>query len=80
MGIIAVEQKPPHACCVYWLDNESLAAAWDEYIGCLKTLQDCRKSGEYPGFTEEVLKAPGWILADKLAQEPLTFGDKEMKL
>lgn len=80
MGIIAVEQKPPHSCCVYWLDNESLSAAWDEYISCLKILQDCRESGEYPGFTEEVLKAPGWILADKMTQEPLTFGGKEMML
>lgn len=80
MGLIAVEQKPPHACCVYWLDMEGLAAAWDEYISCLHTLQDCIKSGEYPGLGEDTLSAPAYVLADQMTQEPLTMGGKEMVL
>lgn len=80
MGIIAAEQKPPHTCCVYWLDNESLSAAWDEFVNCLLILKECRKTNNYPGFTEEILKAPGWILADKLTQEPLIFNGEEMSL
>ena len=80
VGIIAVEQKPPHLCCVYWLDVNSIAAAWDEYISCLLMLKECRENDNYPGLTEDTLSAPGWILADQMTQEPLRFGGEEMEL
>lgn len=63
--IIAMESKPPHACTVYRLPDESVAAAWDQYVGWLRAVQDCRASGVWPGPTEAAdLPAPAWAITD----------------
>ncbi|HNY81179.1 MAG TPA: PD-(D/E)XK nuclease-like domain-containing protein [Candidatus Fermentibacter daniensis] len=63
--IIAVESKPPHACTVYSLPAESVAAAWDQYVGWLRAVLECRASGVWPGPVEEAeLPAPSWAVSD----------------
>ena len=31
-GIVAVERKPPHACRLFWLDEESIERAWADHV------------------------------------------------
>lgn len=80
MTIIAAEQKPPYLCAVYQIDEQSLAAAWNEYIQCLELLKQCRADDTWPGPESGMLTAPGWILAEAEDNEPLTFGGEEMEL
>ena len=64
-GIIAVERKPPHACRLFWLSEDSLEMAHEEYISWLEQVRDCTETGVWPGPepVETELKAPGWALA-----------------
>lgn len=79
IAIIAVEQKPPHICVVYRLEDDGVAAAWDEYISCLNLLKQCRESNTWPGPDwGGKLSAPSWILAE--ADRGLTLGGEEMTL
>jgi hypothetical protein len=63
--LIAVESNPPHACTIYSLPTESIAAAWDEYIVWLQRVQECQITGTWPGpaVTAE-LPAPAWATND----------------
>ena len=64
-GIIAVERKPPHACRLFWLDEDSLERAHDEYLSWLEQVRNCTETGVWPGPLplETELKAPGWVIA-----------------
>ncbi len=64
-GIIAVERKPPHACRLYWLDEDSLEKAWAEYVTWIEKVLDCTTSDNWPGPepVEERLLAPAWAMA-----------------
>ncbi len=64
-GIIAVERKPPHACRLFWLDQDSLEIAHEEYISWLEQVRSCTETGVWPGPepAETELKAPGWALS-----------------
>jgi len=63
-GIIAVERKPPHACRLFWLDEDSLERAHEEYITWLEQVRNCTETGVWSGPlpVETELKAPGWIM------------------
>lgn len=63
-GIIAVERKPPHACRLFWLAEDSLEQAYDEYITWLEQVRDYTETGVWPGPepAETELKAPGWVM------------------
>jgi len=65
-GIVAVEQTPPHACRIYWLDSDSLGKAWDEYVHWLEQVQSCNSTGIWPGPgpVESDLVAPAWATAE----------------
>jgi len=62
-GIIAVERKPPHACRLFWLDEDSMEMAHEEYVSWLERVRDCTETGVWPGPepSETQLKAPGWV-------------------
>jgi len=61
-GIIAVERRPPHACRLFWLDEDSLERVHDEYVTWLEQVRDCTEKGVWPGPLplETELKAPEW--------------------
>ena len=63
-GIIAVESKPPHACRLFWLAEDSLDRAREEYVTWLEQVRDCTETGVWPGPLplETELKAPGWAM------------------
>lgn len=65
-GIIAVEKDPPHACRLYWLDEDSLDRAREEYIEWLRLVKECTASGIWhgPGPVESELAAPAWAVTD----------------
>jgi hypothetical protein len=65
-GIIAVEKEPPHACRLFWLAEDSLEKAREEYIGWLRLVKDCTQTGIWPGPepVETELAAPSWALTD----------------
>jgi len=64
-GIIAVERKPPHACRLFWLDEDAMERAHDEYITWLEQVRFCTEKGVWSGPlpVETELKAPGWIMS-----------------
>lgn len=68
-GIVAMEMSPPHACRLYWLDEDSLARAREEYIGWLRQVKECTASGKWPGPgpVESELAAPAWAVSDNEA-------------
>jgi len=63
-GIIAVESKAPHACRLFWLEEDSLERAREEYVTWLEQVRDCTETGVWPGPlpVETELKAPGWAM------------------
>ncbi len=62
-GIIAVEAAPPHACRLYWLDDESLRRARMECISWLERVRECAEAGVWPGpEPESTLTAPPWAI------------------
>ncbi|HOF67761.1 MAG TPA: PD-(D/E)XK nuclease-like domain-containing protein [Candidatus Fermentibacter daniensis] len=68
-GIIAVEKDPPHACRLYWLENDSLDRAREEYVSWLRRVRECTEAGAWPGPepVETELAAPAWALTDNEA-------------
>lgn len=66
-GIIAVERKAPHACRLFWLDEESLERAHEEYVSWLEQVRDCNERGIWPGPVpvEVELKAPEWVMGSE---------------
>ena len=75
-GIIAVEKDPPHACRLYWLDEDSLDRAREEYIEWLRLVKECTAYGTWPGPgpVETELAAPAWAVIDN---EPVDFDGVE---
>ena len=63
-GIIAVERKPPYACRLFWLDEDSLEIAHGEYNSWLEQVRDCKEKGVWPGPlpVESQMKAPAWAM------------------
>ena len=61
-GIVAVEKKPPYACRLFWLEEESLERAHEEYLSWLEKVRDCTETGVWPGPepVESELSAPAW--------------------
>lgn len=75
-ALIAVEQSPPHACRLYWLDPESLSRAWTEYQGWLEQVKACTETNTWPGPEPATmdLSAPAWATTD---EEAVNFGGLE---
>lgn len=75
-SIIAVESSAPFACTIYELPPESIAAAWDQYVGWLRAVAECRQSGIWPGPAESaILAAPAWAITE--AEADVDFGGVE---
>ena len=74
-GIVAVERKPPHACRLFWLDEESIERAWAEYVAWLEQVQVCTASDKWPGPepVEGELAAPGWALVTDDDEDAIDF-------
>lgn len=61
---IAVEKEPPYEVALYYADEETLLLGRQTYLPLLERYQECRQSGIWPGYGEEVrnLKLPAWAL------------------
>lgn len=61
-GILAVERDAPHACRLFWLDQETIEVAWREYVGWLEQVKICTDTDDWPGPlpVETTLTAPSW--------------------
>lgn len=60
---IAIEEKMPHACMVYKLDDLSIAEGRRLYRQALNTYADCLASGEWKSYdcdSEEIISLPDW--------------------
>lgn len=59
---LAVEKKAPYAVGVYLLDGESVALGRAEYRADLNLYADCRKSGEWPAYSDlvQTISIPQW--------------------
>lgn len=63
---LAVEEQPPHACCVYALDDEAMAAGRQAYRDDLNRYAECVAADDWPAYTDEpeFIGLPGWMLAE----------------
>ncbi len=68
--IIAVEQKKPHAVCVYPVPERILDVGRATYRGWLALLHECRTRNSYPAFGEVDLELPTW--AEKAREEDVS--------
>lgn len=57
-----VETAPPYAVAIYQLDDEALEIGRKLYLRDLRRLQQCRDSGEWPGYSTDIqtLSLPKW--------------------
>ena len=57
-----VETAPPYAVAIYQLDDEALEIGRKLYLRDLRRLQQCRDSGEWPGYSTNIqtLSLPKW--------------------
>ena len=77
-GIIAVERDAPHACRLFWLDNDTVEKAWHEYVGWLEQVKVCTDNDNWPGPlpVESVLAAPSWAMTQN-EDDTVDFGGVE---
>jgi len=54
---------------LFWLEEDSLDRAREEYIGWLRQVKECTASGKWPGPgpVESELAAPAWAVTDNEA-------------
>lgn len=59
-----VERKPPYLVRVFQIHQEGVRAARDDYRRALDMFAECKKSGVWPGYREEIetVKLPRWAL------------------
>lgn len=72
--LVAVEQAEPHDVVVYALTDVAVDAGRDSYRRMLLQLQECQKSGQWPGLSGGVelsLDLPAWAM---------TQGEDDMEL
>jgi hypothetical protein len=64
--IIAVENFPPYAVCVYTLDTQAVSVGQWEYRKALAAYAETCVSGEYPGYpmTPQMLSLPHWAIPE----------------
>jgi hypothetical protein len=62
VGLLAVENKPPHDMRVYWMDSRLLAFGLSECFRIVDRYKDSLKAGEFPGqyATDGQLIQPEW--------------------
>lgn len=61
---IAVESQPPHATAIYKLDAATLAAGRREMKRAAELYAFCKRTGEWPGYSRDVLTLtlPNWAM------------------
>jgi exodeoxyribonuclease VIII len=61
-GIVAVEKEPPYAVGVYRILDDVLAVAREEVFRLLALHRECRESGRWPAYSDEVrdIGLPKW--------------------
>lgn len=51
---VAIEKKPPYGVMVHILDNELVHEGREKYRKALEQYSECRSSGHWPGYREEI--------------------------
>lgn len=60
---IVVESDAPYAVVVYDIPDDVIAQGRDEYLELLRTLNECERRNEWPGYAlgEQTLSLPSWV-------------------
>jgi hypothetical protein len=63
---VAVESEWPYAACALMLDEEGKEQGRRDYRRNLSTYANCRKSGVWPGYSQqiEIVNLPAWAIKD----------------
>lgn len=74
--IIAIQTEEPFDVGVYRMPDAALAAGREIYKGLLRTLQQCRATGVWPGACAEEteLALPTWAIGREETMESITVG------
>lgn len=76
--IVAVEKDAPHVCQVFRVTENLLDLGRDSYLAMLRQLDQCKREGTWPGYSEGELELmpPRWALPDDDAGDlGLDFGE-----
>jgi exodeoxyribonuclease VIII len=74
---IAVEERPPHACKVYGLDEEALMIGRAMYREALTVYAKCVDSGKWPAYSggRKVIGLPGYAISQFEDELEVTFDE-----
>lgn len=77
---IVVENSEPHVVAVYDMPEHILEIGRETYEDLLGRLQECQRSGRWPGYSDEAmeLELPRWALGSVREDEDLTGLDLEI--
>lgn len=66
---IVVENTPPYDVVVYEIPDEVIQQGRDDYMLLLERLEECEKSGEWPGAAPGVVlfSLPEWKYSDEIS-------------
>jgi hypothetical protein len=66
-AFIAVEKKAPYLTAVFWVPPHIYDLGKEKYKRNLETYMSCKKSGKWPGYSEDVqtLSLPGWAFKNQ---------------
>ena len=73
-ALIRVQNEPPYDVAVQYIGPAELQAGRDVYRECLQILQECQRTGRWPGVAPDVegYEVPGWVTA--VEAEKFTVG------
>lgn len=57
---IAIEKKPPYACCIYKVGQDFIDRGEMQLTWLLDKLHECRTKKKWPGYGIKELTLPGW--------------------
>jgi hypothetical protein len=60
---VAIENTAPYLTAVYEVDNATLIKGWDVYQQLLELYAECERTGNWPGYAEDIqpLTLPPWV-------------------
>lgn len=63
---IAVESEPPYAVACYYAEPDVMLWGSQRWRAAMQTLKDCRRSGQWPAFSDQStpLEMPAWARAE----------------
>lgn len=77
VAMIAVEQAPPHECCIYTVPDDVLEEGDRRIDDVLRRYGQCVVDNVWPGIPDGELDFPGWAMTGECG-EAITIGGEQL--